>query len=86
MGVAIVVLGDMTSHGGQVISASSGIELAGKKAALLNDMASCPLHGPNAIIECNMQYEEQGRGIVADGCLTACGAVVYAGSADMEIE
>ncbi len=81
-----VVLGDITSHGGAVISASSTFEIAGKKAALLHDSVSCPIHGPNSIIECDMGYEEQGKGIVVNGCKTACGAVVFASLPDMGIE
>ncbi|PKE28819.1 hypothetical protein CWS43_18355 [Rahnella sp. AA] len=44
----VVVLGDKTSHGDTVISASSTFEIEGKNAALLNDNVSCPEHGPAA--------------------------------------
>ncbi|WP_368741575.1 PAAR domain-containing protein, partial [Enterobacter hormaechei] len=33
----VVVLGDATSHGGKVTSASSSFDISGKSAALLND-------------------------------------------------
>lgn len=81
----VVVLNDATSHGGKVITASSTLELAGKNAALLNDSVSCPKHGTNPIIECDMSYEEEGRGIVVHGCKSACGSVVYASLPDVEI-
>lgn len=49
----LVLLGDKTSHGGKVISASSNITVDGKKAALVGDMVSCPVdgHGTNPIVE-----------------------------------
>ncbi|WP_409248845.1 PAAR domain-containing protein, partial [Enterobacter hormaechei] len=50
----VVVLGDATSHGGKVTSASSSFDIAGKNAALLNDTVSCPEHGMNKIIECDV--------------------------------
>jgi uncharacterized Zn-binding protein involved in type VI secretion len=85
MGKKIVVLGDATSHGGKVVSVSSTFEIEGKNVALLNDSVSCPEHGSNPIVECDMSYEENGRGIVAHGCKSACGSVVYASLPDVEI-
>lgn len=86
MGKYAVVLGDATSHGGKVSSASSTFEIQGKNAALLNDSVTCPVHGINRIIECDMTtYEENGRGIVLHGCKTQCGARVIASLQDMEI-
>lgn len=82
----IVVLNDSTSHGGRVISASSTFEIEGRNAALLNDIVSCPEHGSNRIVECDMNYEENGRGIVVHGCKSACGSVVYASLPDVEID
>lgn len=87
MGKFVVVLGDATSHGGEVVSASSTFEIAGKNAALLNDFVTCPKHGRNRIIECDVEaYEESGRGIVFHGCKTECGATVIASQQDMEID
>jgi len=81
-----VVLGDPTSHGGKVSSASSSFEINGKNAALLHDTVTCPLHDTNRIIECDIAtYEENGRGIVVHGCKTECGSVVIATLLDMEI-
>ncbi|MBS6189249.1 MAG: PAAR domain-containing protein [Haemophilus parainfluenzae] len=57
----VVVLGDATTHDGKVTSASSSFDIAGKNAALLNDTVSCPEHGMNKIIECDVSaYEENG--------------------------
>ena len=83
MGKKIVVLGDATSHGGKVVSVSSTFEIEGKNVALLNDSVSCPEHGSNPIVECDMSYEENGRGIVAHGCKSACGSVIFASLPDV---
>lgn len=86
MGKFAVVLGDPTSHNGKVITASSTFELSGKNAALLNDAVTCPVHGINKIIECDISaYQENGRGIVLHDCKTQCGASVIASIQDMEI-
>jgi len=86
MGKYVVVLGDATSHGGKVSSASSSLEIEGKKAALLNDTVTCPEHGTNKIVECDVSaYEENRRGIVLHLSKTQCGAVVLASLQDMEI-
>ncbi|HHY3050999.1 TPA: PAAR domain-containing protein [Klebsiella michiganensis] len=85
MGKKTVVLGDATSHGGKVVSVSSTFEIEGKNVALLNDSVSCPEHGSNPIVECDMSYEENGRGIVAHGCKSACGSVIFASLPDVEI-
>jgi uncharacterized Zn-binding protein involved in type VI secretion len=41
-GRGVIRIGDKTSHGGQVISASSGTVVMGKLAALEGDMSVCP--------------------------------------------
>lgn len=81
-----VVLGDKTSHGGIVISASSSFDIGNKTVALLHDNVSCPEHGTNPLVECVMDYEEGGKGIVVHGCKSACGAVVYASLPDAGFE
>lgn len=81
-----VILGDYTSHRGKVTSASCTFDIQGKNVAQLHDTVSCPLHGTNRIIECDVaSYEENGRGIVIHGCKTECGSVVITSLPDMEI-
>ncbi|WAH53093.1 PAAR domain-containing protein [Pseudescherichia vulneris] len=58
----VVVLNDVTSHGGRVISVFSNFEIKGKNAALLNVTIFCPEHGSNAIVECDMSDVENGKG------------------------
>ncbi|MBP0597022.1 PAAR domain-containing protein [Herbaspirillum sp. LeCh32-8] len=80
----IACLGDATSHGGAIISASSTFVLHGKRAALVGDEVSCPRHGNNKIIEGVTGLSEGGRLLVADSCRCACGCVIIAGGSGME--
>jgi uncharacterized Zn-binding protein involved in type VI secretion len=83
-----VCLGDPTSHGGKVKTASSSFELEdGRTVALHLDIVTCPIHGDNPIIEHGGDgYEEDGRYWIVAGCKTQCGAVVQATTKEMDIE
>lgn len=80
-----VCLGDPTTHGGTVKSASSTFTLDGRKVALLHDMVSCPEHGDNRIIETGAGYSEGGRRCAVDQCRTECGSCVIAESSGVSI-
>ena len=73
-----VLLGDNTTNGGKVISASSTMIVSGKKVALLGDMVSCPIqgHGTNPIVEGCLQWSSDGKPVVVDGCKSLCGCQV----------
>ncbi|WP_031935735.1 PAAR domain-containing protein, partial [Escherichia coli] len=43
----IVCLGDATTHGGKVITATSTLFINGIQVALVGDLVSCPKHGVN---------------------------------------
>jgi uncharacterized Zn-binding protein involved in type VI secretion len=70
MSKGFVLLGDKTTHGGQVLSASSTMIVNGKKVALIGDKVSCPKegHGVNAIIEGSPEWSSDGKAIAVDGC------------------
>lgn len=82
-----VVLGDKTTHGGKVISASSSIVINGKQVALVGDKISCPIlgHGVNTIIEGCAEWSSEGKPVVVDGCRCACGCVVISSNIDVSI-
>ncbi|KWO60683.1 hypothetical protein WT98_30800 [Burkholderia territorii] len=81
-----VCLGDATSHGGSVKTASSTFELEGRPVALLYDIVSCPEHGDNPIIEAGDEMIDGDRPCVVDRCHSQCGSFVIAGSSGMSIE
>ncbi len=87
MSKGFVLLGDKTTHGGTVISASSTTIVNGKKVALVGDMVSCPIpgHGTNPIIEGSSDWSSDGRAVVVDGCKCQCGCQVISGTPECSI-
>ncbi|KOC87875.1 PAAR domain-containing protein [Winslowiella iniecta] len=75
MSKGFILLGDKTSHGGQVISASSTMVVNGKKVALIGDQVSCPQtgHGVNKIVEGAADWMSDGKPIAVQGCRCECG-------------
>lgn len=71
----IIVLGDPTSHGGQVISGSSLHTIDGKPIARLGDQVSCPIkgHGTNPIVEGDPNCLIGGLPVALEGHKTQCG-------------
>jgi len=75
-----IVLGDKTSHGGTVITGDDVLSICDKPAARLGDKVTCPLHGPNEIIEgFHTVMLEPNKTLAYEGCKTACGATLIAG-------
>jgi uncharacterized Zn-binding protein involved in type VI secretion len=74
----VIRLGDLTSHGGVVISAASTSNMFGKPVALLGDKVSCPIpgHGVCPIIEGDPSWNVGGKPVALEGHMTSCGAVL----------
>lgn len=84
MALAIVRLGDKTTHGGVVTTASSVHTLRGIGIARKGDMVSCPLpgHGTNEIVEGCPVFSVGGRSVALHGHKTACGCSLIASAMD----
>lgn len=84
MSQGFVLSGDKTTHGGEVISASSTTIVNGKPVALVGDEVSCPIpgHGVNPIVEGTAHWSENGRAMVVDGCRSQCGCQVISSVSD----
>lgn len=82
----LVCLGDATTHGGKVVTASSTMIINGCQVALVGDMVSCPKHGLNLIKEGDPTSSENGRQIVINNCLCACGCRVISSQHNTTIE
>ena len=87
MSKAIIILGDATSHGGVVISASTTRSIGGKGIARKGDNVSCPLkypnkkpHGVNAIVEGDDSYLIDGIPVALHGHATECGCTLIGSS------
>jgi len=76
----IIRLGDSTSHGGKVISASSRMIILGKPVALVGDACSCPISGHSncKIAEGVSTQLVNGVPVAFEGCKTTCGATLIA--------
>ncbi len=87
MSKGFVLLGDKTTHGGEVMSASSTMIVNGKKVALIGDEITCPIigHGINTIIEGSPEWISDGKAIVVDGCHCACGCQVISSAPDCSV-
>jgi uncharacterized Zn-binding protein involved in type VI secretion len=78
MPLPAVRLGDLTSHGGKVISASLTHLINGVGIARIGDTVVCPVagHGVNAIIEGAPTYLIGGRMVALHGHHSACGCTL----------
>lgn len=74
-------LGDPSSHGGTIITASPSVTADGRPVARTGDMHSCPLrgHGVTAIGSASSVIVE-GRPVIRVGDMAGCGAVIITGS------
>lgn len=78
MALPIVRMGDATSHGGKVISASTTHLIDGIGIARFGDNITCPLpgHGINSIVEGASTYLIGGRKVALHGHRCACGCTL----------
>lgn len=80
MARAVIRLGDDTSHGGKVITASARMTIDGIPVALWGDRCSCPIDGHDTCVICEGEPEAiyDGRPVALEGHKTDCGAVLIA--------
>lgn len=80
MGQLIIVLGDITDHGGTVITAGSTTDTMGLPWARQGDMVSCPrCKGVFPIAQGDPNFISDGAAVAYDGCKVACGATLIGG-------
>lgn len=78
MALPVVRLGDSTSHGGKVISASPTHLIDNVGIARVGDQVACPIpgHGINPIVEGAPTYLIGGRMVALQGHHSACGCTL----------
>lgn len=78
MSLPIVRIGDLTSHGGKVITASTTHTIGGIGIARVGDKLVCPIagHGVNSIVEGAANYLIAGRMVALQGHRGACGCTL----------
>ncbi len=72
----VIVLGDLTTHRGVVITASMNTFSNERRVARIGDLVSCPIsgHGINPIVTASSVCEIDGRRVARHGDRTACGS------------
>lgn len=71
----IAKVGDLTSHGGKVISGTAARSKNGSIASV-GSLVSCPEHGIQKIVAGSTKARAGGKGIATAGSLTSCGAIL----------
>ena len=71
----VIRLGDPTTHGGTVVSASSTTIINGIRVARLGDQVTCPIpgHGTVVIVEGDGNWQTDNRPVALEGHKTSCG-------------
>ncbi|MEN6372226.1 MAG: PAAR domain-containing protein [Armatimonadota bacterium] len=79
-------LGDTSSHGGTIISASETVFVNGIAVARVGDLHSCPVpgHGITPVVTGSSVAFSGGKAIARIGDTAGCGAVINSGSPDAE--
>ena len=83
----VIYVGDVTSHGGKVISSSAPhFTVEGKSVACIGDKCTCPVQGHGGvctIIEGDDKHTIGGRPVAYEGDKTSCGASLVAGNSKL---
>jgi uncharacterized Zn-binding protein involved in type VI secretion len=85
---AMIVLGDKTDHGGEVIEASGVTDTHGKRIARVGDRVYCPKkgHGTTVIVTGDITMVIDGKAVAYHGCKTSCGAMLISSQAVTTVE
>jgi len=70
----VILVGDLTDHGGTVLTGAADATIEGRATARQGDKVSCPLHGDNTIVEGAATCTLGGTPIALHGHKTRCGS------------
>jgi len=78
MGKGVIRIGDPTSHGGTVTSATARLNIMGKDVARKGDTCSCPMPGHSGctIAAGDPNHTIDGVPVAYEGHKTTCGATL----------
>lgn len=82
----VIRLGDPTSHGGKVVSATANLNIMGKDVARLGDKCTCPRpgHGNCTIVEGDPNWTIDGVPVALHGHKISCGATLISTLANLD--
>jgi uncharacterized Zn-binding protein involved in type VI secretion len=74
----VIRIGDPTSHGGKVVSASGNFSMFDKQVARVGDVCTCPRRGHSncKIVEGDPTWTIDGKNVALEGHKTSCGATL----------
>jgi len=74
----VIRLGDKTTHGGQVLSASANMKFEGIAVARVGDTVSCPIpgHGLTTIVEGHEHFKDNGIPVAFNEHKCGCGCAL----------
>ncbi|MBE2971684.1 MULTISPECIES: PAAR domain-containing protein [Burkholderia] len=75
---SLIVLGNTSTHGGAVQTATTGLMVNGIPVAGHGDILQCPMHGPVALQASGSGMQSNGKAPIRDGDTAACGATLIA--------
>lgn len=77
----IVRLGDISDHGGTMITATSGFNVNDIKVCVSGDIHSCPIRGHgDTPVTGTAQINSSDKMVIKTGDVAGCGAVITQGS------
>jgi len=79
-------LGDISSHGGVIITGAMQTVVNGRPVARMGDLHACPIpgHGVTPIVTGSLNMVTEGMPNARLGDITACGAVIVTSSLDTD--
>ena len=80
MGQPIACLGDTSSHGGQIVTASPTFSVMGRPVARVGDRFDCPGHGRQTIVSGSSSHMDEGKPVAHVGSKVSCGAIITTGN------
>ncbi|MBZ8142479.1 hypothetical protein CLD22_21585 [Rubrivivax gelatinosus] len=85
---AMIVMGDKTDHGGEVIECSEITDTNGRRIARVGDKVSCPKkgHGTTVIVTGDDTMLIDGKAVAYHGCRTSCGAKLISSQSATGVE
>lgn len=85
MGAGVVRIGDVSSHGGRMITASANVNANGASVGRSGDLHRCPIvgHGTTPVNSTSAGTKVNGAGILRIGDRAGCGAIITGGSSNV---
>jgi len=83
---AVSRLGDSSTHGGSIISASTNKKANSKGIARQGDQFQCPTHGLQTLNAITTKTFVDGRLVITVGAHVTCGATITQGSPNVNAE